>query len=140
MASLQVTHVAGDQFSVAVRGHVIVVDQPVGDGGTDSAPTPVELLVASLASCVGHYAHRYLQRHGLPTEALGVSAEWELATSPNRVGAVRLELAIPPGVPADRRAALLAVASHCTVHNTLTSTPDITVTAAPAASLEETHA
>jgi uncharacterized OsmC-like protein len=37
---------------VTVRGHEIRSDQPVGDGGDDSAPTPTELLVASLAGCV----------------------------------------------------------------------------------------
>ena len=134
MSSLSVTHDTGDQFSVAVRGHVLHVDQPVVDGGADTAPTPVELFVASLATCVGHYAHRYLKRHQLTTTGLAVTAHWDLTTSPNRVGEIQIELTIPEGVPAERQAALLAVASHCTVHNSLASPPAVTVVAAAQAS------
>lgn len=37
-------------------------------------------------------------------------------------------MATPPhALPAARRDAFLAVASHCTVHNTLTQPPDIAV-------------
>jgi len=38
-----------------------------------------------------------------------------------------ITLTLPDGVPEDKRQALLAVASHCTVHNTLTHPPDVLV-------------
>jgi putative redox protein len=34
---------------------------------------------------------------------------------------------VPDDFPAERRAALAAVASHCTVHNTLATQPYVTV-------------
>jgi putative redox protein len=64
-ALLTVAHRGGDRFRIRGRGHEIDVDQPVGDGGEDTAPTPTELFVAGLASCVVFYARRYLARHGL---------------------------------------------------------------------------
>lgn len=127
MASMSVRYTSGDRFTASVRGHEIHVDQPEQDGGEDSAPTPVELLVASLATCVAHYARRYLRRHELPTDGLGVTAEWEIVTGPARVGPVVVVLTVPDGVPADRLEALLKVASHCTVHNTLTHAPEVSV-------------
>ncbi|MFE9028369.1 OsmC family protein [Streptomyces iakyrus] len=39
-----------------------------------TAPTPVELLVAAVASCAAHYAGRYLDRHGESREGLSVRA------------------------------------------------------------------
>jgi putative redox protein len=57
---LQVRHLGDDRFAIDVRGHEIVVDQPVDAGGQDTAPTPTELFVASLAGCVAFYARRYL--------------------------------------------------------------------------------
>ena len=42
-------------------------------------------------------------------------------------GAFRRSLTLPEGVPQDKRAALLAVASHCTVHNTLEHPPQVSV-------------
>ena len=125
--SVRVEHRGGDQFDVHLRGHVLRVDQPVEDGGDDTGPSPTELLVASLAACVGHYARRYLSRHGLPTEGLGVRASYALEGRPNRVGLVEVSIDVPHGVPEDRRAALLAVATHCTVHNTLLLQPAITM-------------
>jgi uncharacterized OsmC-like protein len=90
--------------------------------------TPTELLVASLSSCVAFYAGRYLARHGLNRDGLNVTATFTTATDrPARVGKVKLTIHVPGGVPPSRQAALLAVASHCTVHNTLRHPPDTAI-------------
>jgi uncharacterized OsmC-like protein len=123
---LEVTHVTGDAYAVEVRGHRLLVDQPTEAGGEDTAPTPTELFAASLATCVAFYAGRYLTRHGLDHAGLRVRTEFTMATDrPARVSAVRVTVVPPPGLPEQRRAALLAVASHCTVHNTLHQPPEI---------------
>ena len=125
---LDVTHVDGDAYEVDIRGHRLLVDQPVDAGGTDIAPTPVELFAASLATCVAFYAGRYLRRHGLPRKGLRVRSEFTMATDrPARVDSVRVVVVPPPELPARRHAALLAVASHCTVHNTLHEPPEIRI-------------
>ena len=49
---MTVEHVDGERYAIGVRGHMIVVDQPLAVAGSDTAATPTELLVASLASCV----------------------------------------------------------------------------------------
>lgn len=45
------TWLGGYNARVQARGHEIAVDEPVGDGGTDSGAMPTELLCAALASC-----------------------------------------------------------------------------------------
>ena len=127
MTGVGVRHLDGDRFAIDVRGHTVLVDQPVDDGGSDTAPTPTELLVASLASCVAFYARRYLARHGLPTGGLRVTADYEMGSRPARVARLDVRLQLPDNVPAERRDALLAVASHCTVHNTLAEPPEVSV-------------
>ncbi|HLW46104.1 MAG TPA: OsmC family protein [Acidimicrobiales bacterium] len=122
-----VTHLEGDRFEIAVRNHRVYVDQPLADGGEDTAPTPTELFVSSLAACVAFYAGRYLTRHGLPTDGLGAEADYGFAKGPTRVGQVTVRLRVPEAVPEDKWAALLAVASHCTVHNTLDVQPVVSV-------------
>ncbi|MDG4766401.1 OsmC family protein [Solwaraspora sp. WMMD406] len=131
-AAMTVRHVAGEAYAVDVRGHRIVVDQPHGGGGAGEAPTPVELFVASLASCVAFYAGRYLTRHGWSREGLTVSARYVMATDrPARVTAVRIDIGLPPDLPAGRRAALRAVAAHCTMHNTMADAPRVDIELEP---------
>ncbi|HEX6870207.1 MAG TPA: OsmC family protein [Micromonosporaceae bacterium] len=123
-----VRFVRGESYEVSVRDHEILVDQPAGLGGDDIAATPTELFVASLATCVGFYAGRYLTRHGYSRDGLEIGASYELATDrPARVAVVRLSIRVPADVPEQRWAALRAVASHCTVHNSLITPPDISI-------------
>jgi uncharacterized OsmC-like protein len=128
---VDVGHIDGDEYEIRVRGHRVTVDQPVEVGGTDKAPTPTELFAGSLAACVAFYAGRYLARHGFDRAALRVHAEFDLATDrPARVAAIRITVRPPKDLPAARLPAFTAVASHCTVHNSLARPPDVTVTVA----------
>jgi putative redox protein len=123
----------GERYAVGIRGHRVVVDQPVPLGGSDSAPTPTELFVAGLTSCVAYYAGRYVTRHGHDRAGLRVTADWEMATDrPARVASVRLSITPPAGLPPQRWPGLLAVASHCTVHNSLQHTPEVAIDLATA--------
>jgi putative redox protein len=84
--------------------------------------------VASLAACVAFYAGRYLTRHGYSREGLAVSAGYEMASDrPARVGNIRVTVRVPADLPSQRWAALRAVVSHCTVHNSLASPPSVTI-------------
>jgi putative redox protein len=125
---MDVRFVAGEAYEVTVGGHQLLVDQPAEAGGQDSAPTPTELFVASLATCVAFYAGRYLTRHGYGRDGLAVSVGYEMASDrPARVGEIRLIVRVPAGLPPERWAALRAVVSHCTVHNSLASPPSVTI-------------
>jgi len=125
---IRVAHRGGHRFAVQIRGHELTVDQPRGSGGDDAGPTPTELFAASLASCVAFYAGRYLHRHGLERTGLRVRTEFTMATDrPARIDTVHVTVLPPPGLPEQRRAALLAVASHCTVHNTLRQPPEVVI-------------
>ncbi|MCK2214434.1 OsmC family protein [Actinomadura sp. ATCC 31491] len=124
---IEVAHAGGEAYAIAVRQHPLLCDQGPDLDGDDSAGTPTELFVASLAACAAFYAGRYLDRHGLPRDGLRVTAGYILAADrPARVAEIRLRVSAP-GVPEQRRAGLLAVASHCTVHNSLRQPPEVTV-------------
>lgn len=124
---LTVEHTGQNRFTVEIRGHEVGVDQPRAGGGSDTAPTPTELFAAALASCVAYYARRYLTRHNLPDRGLAVTASYTMAERPIRIGTVSVRVAVPDSLTEDQRRALLAVASRCTVHNTLRQPPDITI-------------
>lgn len=128
---LDVDYVDGEEYEITVRGHRVRVDQPTGSGGADHAPTPTELFVGALAACVAFYAGRYMTRHGFDRDGLRVRSEFVMANDrPARVATIRISVHPPTGFPAERVAAVAAVASHCTVHNTLQHQPEITVAVA----------
>ena len=74
-----VTHIDRDRLRIEVRGHELFANQTVEDGGEDTAPTPTEMLVASLAACVAFYAEGFLRRNGSTTEGLEVDADYRWA-------------------------------------------------------------
>jgi uncharacterized OsmC-like protein len=128
--SVTVEHLDGDRYVVGVRGHLLTVDQPLADGGTDTAPTPIELFVSSLASCVAFHAGRFLDRHGLSRRGLRVTTSFTMATDrPARVASMTVSVSAPT-LPQERRAAFLAVVNRCTVHNTLHQIPAIDISTA----------
>jgi putative redox protein len=128
MPNLSVAHQDGDRFELQVRGHRLLCDQPLADGGTDQGPSPTELFVASLAACVGFYARRFLARHDLEAAGLRVEAAFTMSPDrPARVGTITLRLLVPGPLAPNRRRALLAVVEHCTVHNSLRIPPEVRV-------------
>jgi len=126
----------GDQrFEVQARGHRVICDQPVENGGSDSGMTPPELLLASLASCAAYYAAEYLKVRKLPTADLKVRVSAEKAQQPARLASFRIEV-MAPGLDERHQAGVLRAAKACLIHNTLLNQPTIEVVVnAPEAAL-----
>ena len=61
---------------VKVRQHRLNRDEPVDQGGDDAAPTPQELLAASLASCTAVTMEMYADRKGWDLGAVEVECEY----------------------------------------------------------------
>ena len=132
MTNIEVRYVQGDRLTVAVRGHELTVDQPVGDGGEDLAPTPTELFVSGLAACVGFYAERYLRRHDLDPTGLVVDSDFDFSEDrPSRVSDIRISVTAP-SLPESRREPFARVIEHCTVHNSLVRPPTVAMELVPA--------
>src|SRR5947207_15964088 len=106
MKTMEIVPDVGERYLLDISGHRLAVDQPVEDGGADTAPTPTELFVAGLAACIAFYAGRYLTRHDVPRDGLRVAVDWQMADArPARVGAVSIRITPPAALPADRVAA-----------------------------------
>lgn len=126
------TLTGGMRFESVVRGHTVVVDQPLSSGGEDTGPTPPELLAIALGTCVGVYAIFFCQKYGISTEGLTVHTDYEKAANPTRIGTMAVTLDVPAGVAPEHREALLRTVEHCLVHNTLTHSPEVHITLAGA--------
>jgi putative redox protein len=127
MKPITVTWDGGVRFTADVRGHKLTVDQPPQGGGQDAGPMPLELLPASLATCVALYVQQFLVTRGLDAAGMQVQVAAKGAANPNRIGRFEVMVSVPNGVPERYRDALIRTAQSCTVHHTLMHTPEIAV-------------
>lgn len=123
---VRVRYAGRDRFGVVVGKHQVTVDQPVADGGDDTGPTPTELFIASLVSCMGFFAERFLRRNGVDATGLELEASATFADRPSRVGSVDVVVTVP-NIDEGLIAPLRRVIEHCTVHNTLVHPPELRI-------------
>jgi putative redox protein len=119
-----IQHRGNVKFEAIARGHRVICDQPKDNGGSDSGMTPPEFLLASLGTCAGFYAAKYLETRKLATEGLEVKVSAEKATQPARIGSFRIEVTVPGLDPAHEAGVHRAV-NACLIHNTLLNAPAI---------------
>jgi len=117
--SIVVTHDGGVRFSAQVRSHRLVVDQPHSGGGEDTGPMPIELLGASLGSCIAFYVQKFLQARELPFAGMRVEVEQHSERNPSRVAEFIARVVLPMPIPGAYAEMLERVARSCPAHNTL---------------------
>lgn len=125
---MRIEYAGGMKIVAHHRGHTVVTDQTPKDGGDDTALTPTELFIASLATCPMVYVLAFAKRHEIPVEGLTADVEYENVDNPRRVGRFAITIHLPAPVSDQHRAALHRAAEQCLVHNTLLQPPEIGVT------------
>jgi uncharacterized OsmC-like protein len=125
-----IRYTGGVKFEAEARGHKVLCDQPLNNGGQDAGMSPPEFLLVSLGTCAGFYASQYLKTRSLPVEDVKVRVVAEKAMQPARLGSFRIEVAVPELDPKHQEGVLRAV-KLCLVHNTLLEKPQIETTLVP---------
>ncbi len=107
----------------------VMTDQPVADGGTNTAPSPFDLFLASLATCAGYYVTAFCQERGLPTEGitLKMTSDWNARS--HLVENIGIDITLPQGFPEKYRKAVIRVAGMCTVKRHMDTPPRFSIMA-----------
>ena len=61
-----------------IRGHKIIIDQPANAGGTDTGVTPLELMFASLAGCIGSIGRIVAMQKRIELRGMNIKVEGPL--------------------------------------------------------------
>jgi putative redox protein len=110
--------ISGFRHVVKVRQHQLRIDEGVEAGGDDSAPSPQELLAASLASCTAVTIEMYAARKGWELGDVEVECEF---TPADRGCPTKFELTLrlPSDLTDEQVQRLKVIATKCPVHRTL---------------------
>ena len=114
--------------------HHLRTDEPTSGGGTDTRPTPYDLLLGALGSCMSMTMAMYARRKKWPLERVTVRLRHSRVHAEDcvaceaqdaRLTVIERDIQLDGTLGEDQRARLLAIADRCPVHLTLTSKIEI---------------
>jgi putative redox protein len=126
---------SGYRTEIMANGHPLVADEPVSVGGTNTGPSPYELLSAALGACTTMTLRMYADRKKWPLAAAEARVRHakvhctdcgDPENRNSRIDQFSRQLVLEGPLDDAQRDRLLAIADRCPVHRTLHS--DVVVT------------
>lgn len=123
--------------TVEVGGFHFGADEPAELGGGNQAPTPYDLLLASLGTCTSMTIGLYARKHGIPLEDITIRLTQERVHETDcaecqdgsrYIHKIHLSIDLTGALlTEEQKARLRQIAARCPVHKTLTSKISIEV-------------
>lgn len=113
----------GYAHSLTADSHTLIADEPPRTGGSDTGPSPTQLLALSLASCTAITIEMYADRKQWDVGDLQVDVDYEL--DPKGTSRFEVVLKLPAALSDEQVDRLTVIAGKCPVHRALTGDVEI---------------
>ncbi|MCF6265886.1 MAG: OsmC family protein [Desulfuromusa sp.] len=127
MPMIKVTFPGGSVVTANFGKFEVPTDQPIDEGGTDTAPEPYMLFLSSIATCAGFYVQRFCQQRELNTEGMTMTLDIERNPEMRRLEKVKMAIQLPEGFPVKYKQAVIRAAGMCSVKKAITDPPEFEV-------------
>lgn len=127
--TVTVTTNAGQfRTEIAARGHRLVADEPTEVGGTESGPTPYDLLAAALGACTTMTIQMYVARKKWPMRSVTARVAHDrihakdcedCETKAGHIDRLTREIEVDGDLTDEQLQKVLEIADKCPVHRTL---------------------
>jgi len=137
---LIITLDGGRRVTAHIGGHQIRTDQPVSNGGEDSAPSPFDVFLASLGTCAGIFVQGFCATRGIDTGGIRIH-ELPHYDAQGTLKSVELAIDLPGDFPLRYREPLLRVIEQCSVKRAIAAQPEflVRISATPEAAAAAAH-
>jgi putative redox protein len=120
---MEITFDGGKVITAHIGGHVVRTDQPVDNGGGNTAPSPFEIFLASIGTCAGIYVKSFCDNRNIPAEKIKIIQKTEYNKETGLPVDITLEILLPDDFPDKYRASVISVAELCKVKKTIANPP-----------------
>jgi putative redox protein len=131
---ITVDFAGGTRVDAHFGSFVVATDQPLAHGGQNTAPSPFELFLASLATCAGFYVLGFCKMRGISTNGIRLIQRIERDAATKLVSKVLQEIQLPAEFPQQYASAVIRAAESCLVKKHLENPPTFVVTTSVASS------
>ncbi len=127
---ISISNTEGYKTEIISRGHTLISDEPVIDGGKDEGMSPYELLLSSLGSCKAITVRMYAQRKNIPLKDILINLSLERVHTEDcmdceikddKIDKIDIEIEFTGDLNVDEKKKLIEISEKCPVHKTLTS-------------------
>jgi len=126
---MEITFDGGKVVTAHSHGHIIKTDQPLGGGGSDTAPAPFELFLASIGTCAGIYVKSFCDNRNIPAENIKSIQKTEYNKETGLLSNIVLDIHLPADFPEKYKASLINVAGLCKVKKSIADPPKFEIIA-----------
>ncbi len=124
---MEITFDGGKIITAHSHHHLIKTDQPVNQGGGDTAPSPFEVYLASIGTCAGVYVKSFCDNRKIPAEDIKIIQNTVYDKETGLPVSITLDIQLPSGFPEKYKAALVSVAELCKVKKSIASPPEFQI-------------